>query len=469
MPSTVFDSGIFRDAFGAPAMRAVFCDEAMIARYVEVEVALAAAQASVGVIPKAAAQTIKVLARAEAIDVGKLKAETDLVGYPIVGLVHQLAEQCGEAGRYLHWGATTQDIMDTATVLQVRDALALVDADLAALEKALAALAAKHRDTVMAGRTHLQHALPVTFGYKAAVWLGMIARHRERLAQLSPRVLVGQFAGAAGTLASLGDKGLAVHDALMVELGLGRASTPWHVARDGFAEAVSLLGLVTGTLAKIATDVMLLMQTEVGEAFEPFVQGRGSSSTMPQKRNPISCEFIVAAARIVRQHAGLMLDAMAADHERATGPWQLEWAAIPEAFIAASGALRQARFMLEGLIVDAGRMRRNLDLTGGLIVAEAVMMALAEHTGRQDAHDLVYGACRTALDKGTTLLEELKRRPEVTRHLKGERLAQLTDPINYLGSAPAMVDRALASHDLSSRNSRSEYPGPRSKRRPRNS
>jgi 3-carboxy-cis,cis-muconate cycloisomerase len=164
---------------------------------------------------------------------------------------------------------------------------------------------------------------------------------------------------------------------------------------------------------------------------------------MPQKRNPISCEFIVAAARIVRQHAGLMLDALVADHERATGPWQLEWAAIPEAFIAASGALRQARLMLEGLIVDAGRMRRNLDLTGGLIVAEAVMMALAEHTGRQDAHDLVYGACRAALDKGTTLLEELKLRPEVTRHLKGERLAQLTDPINYLGSAPAMVDRAL--------------------------
>ena len=297
MPSTVFDLGIFRDAFGTPAMRAVFCDEAMIARYVEVEVALAAAEASVGVIPKAAAQAIKRLARAEAIDVGKLKAETDLVGYPIVGLVHQLAKQCGEAGRYLHWGATTQDIMDTATVLQMRDGLALVDADLAALEAALAALAAKHRDTVMAGRTHLQHALPVTFGYKAAVWLGMIARHRERLTQLRPRVLVGQFAGAAGTLASLGDKGLAVHDALMAELGLGRASTPWHVARDGFAEAVSLLGLVTGTLAKIATDVMLLMQTEVGEAFEPFVQGRGSSSTMPQKRNPISCEFIVAAAK----------------------------------------------------------------------------------------------------------------------------------------------------------------------------
>jgi 3-carboxy-cis,cis-muconate cycloisomerase len=218
---------------------------------------------------------------------------------------------------------------------------------------------------------------------------------------------------------------------------------PWHAARDGVAETVAFLGLVTGTLAKIATDVMLLMQTEVGEAFEPFQQGRGSSSTMPQKRNPISCELIVAAAKIVRQHAGLMLDAMAADHERATGPWHLEWAAIPEAFLATGGALKQARFMLEGLIVDPERMRRNLDLTGGLIVAEAVMMALAEHTGRQSAHDEVYSACRAAIDGGTTLRAELERRPEVTRHLDTQRIAALTEPANYLGSASAMIDRLL--------------------------
>jgi 3-carboxy-cis,cis-muconate cycloisomerase len=446
MPASVFDSAIFRDAFGTPAMRAVFADEALVARYVEVEVALATAEARAGVIPKEAAEAIRRGADAAAIDLAKLKAETDVVGYPIVGVVHQLAKQCGEAGRYVHWGATTQDIMDTATVLQVKDALALVEADLAAIEAALAALARKHAQTVMAGRTHLQHALPVTFGYKAAVWLSMIARHRQRLAEIRPRVLVGQFAGAAGTLASLGDKGLAVHDALMDELGLARPSMPWHVARDGFAEAVCFLGLVTGSLAKIATDVMLLMQTEVAEAFEPFVPGRGSSSTMPQKRNPISCEMILAAGKIVRQQAGLMLDAMAADHERATGPWQLEWVAIPEAFLASSGALGQARFMLEGLTVDAGRMRRNLDLTGGLIVAEAVMMALAEHTGRQVAHDVVYGACRAALDGGTTLRAELKRNGEVTRHLDPARIAQLTDPVNYLGSAPAMIERLLGGH-----------------------
>ena len=443
MPSTPFDSAIFRDTFGTPAMRAVLSDEAVVRRYVEVEVALAVAEAAAGVIPAEAAEAIRQGADPEAIDLATLKAETDLVGYPIVGVVHQLAKQVGEAGRYVHWGATTQDIMDTATVLQVREALGLVEADIEAIEAALAALAARHRTTVMAGRTHLQHALPVTFGYKAAVWLAMVRRHRQRLAELRPRVLVGQFAGAAGTLASLGDQGLAVPDALMDELDLGRAAAPWHVARDGFAETVSFLGLVTGSLAKIATDIMLLMQTEVAEAFEPFVAGRGSSSTMPQKRNPISCEFIVAAAKVVRGQVGLMLDAMLADHERATGPWQLEWVALPTAFLAASGALRQSRFMLEGLTVDAGRMRRNLDLTGGLIVAEAVMMALARDVGRGAAHDLVYGACRAALDNGTTLLAELERLPEVTQHLDAKRLAELTDPINYLGSAPAMIDRVL--------------------------
>jgi 3-carboxy-cis,cis-muconate cycloisomerase len=443
MPSTVFDSAIFRDMFGTPAMREIFSDEGAVARYVAVEVALAVAEARIGLIPKDAAETIRQKANAASLDMTKLKAETDLVGYPIVGVVHQLAKQCGEAGRYVHWGATTQDIMDTATVLQVRDALALVDDDLAAIETALAGLADKHRRTVMAGRTHLQHALPVTFGYKAAVWLGMMQRHRQRLAELRPRVLVGQFAGAAGTLASLGDEGLAVHDALMDELGLGKASVPWHVARDGLAETVSFLALVGGSLGKIATDVMLMMQTEVAEAFEPFLQGRGSSSTMPQKRNPISCELIVASSRIVRQSAGLMLDAMLADHERATGPWHLEWVALPEAFLASSGALRQARFMLEGLIVDAGRMRRNLDLTGGLIVAEAVMMALAKHTGRQTAHDVVYGACRAALDTGTTLLVQLERNGEVTKLLDKAQLSALTDPVNYLGSTQAMIDRAL--------------------------
>ncbi len=443
MPSTAFDSSIFRDLFGTPAMRAVFNDQSLVERYVEVEVALAKAEATVGLIPAKAAEEIAARCSAATMDLAKLKAETDVVGYPIVGIVHQMAKQCGEAGGYVHWGATTQDIMDTGTVLQMRDAFALIETDLAAIEAALVHHSRKHRDTVMAGRTHLQHALPITFGYKTAVWLSMIRRHRERLAQLKPRALMVQFSGAAGTLASLGDKGLAVQAALAAELGLRQPDITWHAARDTVAEAACFLGLVTGSLSKIAVDVMLMMQTEVGEVFEPFVQGRGSSSTMPQKRNPISCEMIVALAKSVRNHVSLMLDGMAADHERATGPWHLEWIAVPEMFIASAGALYQARFMLEGLIVEPAAMRRNLDITGGLIVAEAVMMALAPKIGRGAAHDVVYACCRAALDKGTPLLAQLQGKPEVTAHFDAAALAGLVDPANYLGVAPAMVDRMI--------------------------
>ena len=444
MAATVFDSAIFRDTFATPAMREIFSEPATVARYVEVEVALAQVEARLGIIPQDAADSIKRLASAKDIDLAQLRQATNVVGYPIVGLVAQLAKQCGAAGRYLHWGATTQDIMDTAVVLQIKAALAIVERDLAAIDDALAELARTFRGTVMAGRTHLQHALPITFGYKAAVWLSAVLRHRQRLEEIKPRLLVGQFAGAAGTLASLGDKGLAVHDALMGELGLGSAAMPWHVGRDNVAEAVALLALIAGSLAKIATDIMLMMQTEVAEAFEPFEEGRGSSSTMPQKRNPIACELIIAAARIVRQHAGLMLDAMVADHERATGPWHLEWLALPEAFLATGAALAHARAMLEGLIVEPERMRRNLELTGGAIVAEAVMMALAESTGRQEAHHIIAHATRSALANGTPLLAELEREDKVTKHLDASRLRQLTDPANYLGSALAMVDRLLA-------------------------
>ena len=318
--TTVLDSILFRDAFGTPQMRAVFSDFALIARYVEVEVALARAEARCGVIPADAGEEIAARSDVNALDFDLLRRETDVVGYPILPLVHQLVKQCGEAGRYVHWGATTQDIMDTALVLQVREGLRIIDNDIAALRGILADLSRKYRDTPMAGRTHLQHALPVTFGYKTAIWLAMFDRHAERLAQLRPRVLVGQFAGAAGTLASLGDKGLEVQRALMQELGLGVPVSTWHVARDSLAELVNFFGLVTGSLGKIALDVMIMASTEFGEVYEPFVPGRGASSTMPQKRNPISSELMLAACKGVRQHAGLMLDAMVQDFERATGP-----------------------------------------------------------------------------------------------------------------------------------------------------
>ncbi len=442
--STVIDSILFRDAFGTPAMREVFSDRRLIARYIEVEVALARAEARCGVIPAEAAEAIARESRLERIDFDHMRHETDIVGYPILPLVHQLVAMCGEAGRYVHWGATTQDIMDTANVLQVRDALDLVEADIRTLRAILADLAKKHRDTPMAGRTHLQQALPVTFGYKVAIWLAMFDRHQERLSQLRERVLCVQFAGAAGTLASLGDKGLQVQQALAEELGLAVPATTWHVARDGFAEAVNLLALVTGSLGKMALDIMIMASTEFAEVYEPFVKGRGASSTMPQKRNPISSELMLAAAKGVRQHAGLMVDAMIQDFERATGPWHAEWIAIPESFILTAGALHQAKFALGGLIVDTDQMRRNLGLSRGLIVAEAVMMGLAPAMGRQQAHDVVYDACRSVNETGGTLAEALAALPAVTAHFDRQAIDRLTDPANYLGLAPAMVDRAVA-------------------------
>ncbi|MBS0247314.1 MAG: 3-carboxy-cis,cis-muconate cycloisomerase [Proteobacteria bacterium] len=443
--TTVIDSILFRDAFGTAAMREVFSNRALIERYVEVEVALAQAEAKVGVIPAEAAAEIAAKADASRFDVDKLREETDLVGYPILPVVHQLVKQCGEAGRYVHWGATTQDIMDTAVVLQIRAAFDLIGQDIAALRGILADLARKHRDTAMAGRTHLQQALPVTFGYKAAIWLAMFDRHAARLEELKPRVLVGQFAGAAGTLASLGDKGFAVQEALCAELKLGVPVSTWHVARDGLAEAVNFLALVTGTLGKIALDIMIMASTEFAEVYEPFVKGRGASSTMPQKRNPISSELMLAASKAVRQHAGLMLDAMVQDFERATGPWHAEWIAIPESFVLTAGALHQAKFALGGLIVDDKRMAQNLGMSNGLIVAEAVMMQMAPYIGRQQAHDIVYAACRVVNEQGGTLAAVLAADPEVTKHFDKAAIARMTDPANYSGLAPQMVDRVIAS------------------------
>ena len=440
MPSTVLDSDIFKDMFGSAEMRAVFSDDNLLKCYVEAEIALAVAQGRLGVIPKEAADAIANAAPLVAVDRAALKSEAENVGYPILGLVRQLSAKLGEAGRYVHWGATTQDIMDTATILQVRAAPAIVERDMTAVSAALAKLAEKYRDTPMPGRTHLQQALPITFGYKCAVWLSMMDRHAERLRELKPRVLVAQLGGAAGTLASLGGKSLEVRGEYARELKLGDPPITWHVARDAVVETVNFLGLVTGSLGKIGFDIMLMMMTELGEAFEPFASHRGASSTMPQKRNPISSEILVANAKAVRQHAGLMLDAMIQDFERATGPWHVEWMAVPESFILTAGSLAQAKFMLEGLVVDEARMRKNLDLSRGLIVAEAVMMGLAPYLGRQPAHDMVYEACRDALAQGRSLFDVLAADPRISAALTVDRLRSLCDPANYLGSAPAMVD-----------------------------
>jgi 3-carboxy-cis,cis-muconate cycloisomerase len=445
MPSTIIDSTILGNIFSDAKMRAVWSDENRTRKYLDIEAALARVQGELGIIPKEAVPEIVAACALERIDMEKLRAKTEQIGYPVLGVVSQIVANCKDGlGEWCHWGATTQDITDTATVLQIREALALVEDDLRAISGSLASLARKYRDTPVAGRSNLQQATPVTFGYKCAGILAGIERHRERLTQLKPRVLVGEFAGASGTLASLPKGGLETQAGLMKALGLGQPLIAWHTIRDSIAEVGCFLGLVTGSLGKIATDVKLMMQTEVGEVYEPFAPGRGSSSTMPQKRNPISCAYIIGATGVVRQLAAGLMDAMVADHERSTGPWQIEWIALPEAFCLASGALKQARFLLAGLEVDEHKMRANLDITNGLIASEAVMMGLGPYIGREYAHDLVYDICRVAIKENRPLLDLLVENQEIAKHLDRAALAKLCDPANYTGLAGEMVDRVLA-------------------------
>ncbi len=445
LTTSVLDSPVFSGLFSSDPMREVFTDRTRVQCYLEVELALARAQARLGIIPAEAAAEIGLHGNAAEYNLAALGEGTVRAGSPIIPVVDALVQKCRNgAGEWAHWGATTQDIMDTGMVLQIRAALALIEADLAAICAGLAELARVHRDVPMAGRSNLQHAIPITFGYKVAVLLSAFQRHRERLAQLRPRLLVGQFGGAVGTLASLGTRGLEVQTALMAELHLGQPVIAWHVMRDTLAEAGQFLALLTATCAKFAMDVRLMMQTEVGEAFEPALAGRGASSTMPQKRNPVSGNFVHACAALVRSLSATLVEAMVQDHERATGPFQMEWAAVPEIFCLTGGALAHTRSLAEGLTIDPARMRRNLDATGGLVLAEAVMMGLGHTLGRSRAHHLVQGISRRVVAGDGDFLELLAAEPEISAHMDRATLQALLDPANYTGLSGVMVDRVLA-------------------------
>jgi 3-carboxy-cis,cis-muconate cycloisomerase len=439
------DSQIFGTLYGTDEIRALFSDHAHLQFMLDVEAALARAESKLGLIPAHIADLIGHAARVENLRLDYIADSTRRVGYPVVALVKELGRVAGdEAARYIHLGATTQDILDTALILQLQRTFAIARRDLIALARALAARAARFRDTPIAARTHLQHAVPTTFGFKCAVWAAPLVTHLERLEQASPRILVVQFGGAAGTLASLGANGPAVVEALARELELDVPVLPWHTQRDGLAETAALLALICSSLSKFALDTTLMMQTEVGEVSEPHDEGRGGSSTMPQKRNPIASEYILAAARAVNALVPVMFGSMTADHERATGPWQSESLALPQCVALTAGALAHARSIAESMTVDTERMRRNLDLTGGLIMAEAIATALAAPLGRAAAEAAVARACDRAIAASVPLATVLRIDPELRPHLSDADIDRLTDPALYLGSAGAFVDRVVA-------------------------
>jgi 3-carboxy-cis,cis-muconate cycloisomerase len=432
-------------------MRAVCDDAACLQHMLDFEAALARAEAFVGVIPGSAVAPITQACKAETFDILALAEAATRSGNLAIPLVKALtaavAKADADAARYVHWGATSQDVIDTATMLTLRTA---IDALLPDLDRAIAGfagLAKQHRDTAMVARTWLQHALPMPFGLKLAEYAAALHRSRTRLKRLRAESLALQFGGAAGTLAALGDKGLAVAEKLAAELKLPLPEAPWHTHRDRIADAASVFAILTGSCGKIARDVSLMMQTDVAEAFEPSGEGRGGSSTMPHKRNPVAAATALAAASMAPNLAATIFAAQVQDHERSAGPWHAEWPTLPTLQLVTSGALAAIAELAEGLEVDAERMRVNLDATHGLIMAEAVTFALAETIGKSDAHHLVEAAVKKAVAGKQHFCEVLTSDPKVTVHLNADKLEKLFDPMAYQGVSQALIDRLLASLD----------------------
>jgi len=434
--------------FTTGRMHDIFSDRSRLQAMLDFEATLARAEASLGVIPSKAAGAIAAQCRAELFDAEALARATAAAGNLAIPLVKELtarvAQNDKEAAGFVHWGATSQDVIDTGLVLQLRAALDATEAEVGALADSLARLAETHKRTPLAGRTLLQQALPVTFGLKVAGWLSAIERHRARLREIRPRALALQFGGAAGTLAALENRGMDVAAALSKALNLALPELPWHTQRDRVAEVATTFGLLTGTLGKIGRDIALLMQTEVGEVFEPAGADRGGSTTMPHKRNPVGSVVAQAAAQRVPALVSTMLAAMVQEHERAAGGWHAEWETLPEICRLSAGALAHIREIVNGLEIDPARMRANLDASHGLIYAEAITMVLAKHIGRAPAYQVIEKACRRALDEKRPLREVVAQDPQVKPYLPATELDRLFDPSNYFGSAVQLVERVLA-------------------------
>jgi 3-carboxy-cis,cis-muconate cycloisomerase len=433
------------------AMRAVCDDVACLQNMLDFEAALARAEAATGVIPASAVGPIARACKAASFDLAALAEAATRSGNLAIPLVKALtakvAEADADAARYVHWGATSQDVIDTACMLTLR---AAVDALLGDIDRAIAGfarLAKQHRDTPVVARTWLQHALPMPFGLKLAEYAAALHRSCTRLRRLRRDGLALQFGGAAGTLAALGDKGWLVTEKLALELALTLPDAPWHTHRDRIAEAASVFAILAGTCGKIARDVQLMMQTDVAEAFEPSGEGRGGSSTMPHKRNPVAAATAMAAATMAPNLAATIFAAQVQDHERSAGPWHAEWPTLPTLQLVTSGALAAIVDIAEGLEVDAARMRLNLGATHGLIMAEAVTMALAEKIGKSEAHHLVEAASKKAVADRKDLRDVLTKDAKITAHLSADRLTKLFEPMAYQGASQAMIDRLLAALD----------------------
>ena len=445
MASHATESLLYGASFATPEFTAIFSDANRVQKWFDVEAALADAQAGLGMIPEAAAREIRARARVEDVDLAEIGRGISATAHPIVPALRALEENCADgAGEFIHYGATTQDIMDTGMALQIREAWPLVRRDLDACQTALAGLARTHRSTPMAGRTHGQQALPITFGYKCAVWVDELQRQKERMEQAGRRILTGNITGAVGSMASFGPLGRDMQKRALDALGLATPTICWHSSRDRIVELAHILAQISASLAKIARELYILQQVEFGEVAEPHHHGKIGSSTMPHKRNPATLELAIALERLVRAKQVAITDAVHQENERFTAMLRIELAAVPEMFIYTGALLAKMRFVLEGLVVNAGRMRANLDLLGGLLLSERVMLALGESIGKQTAHELVYDIAMEAHEAGTPFREALLGNAQVSAHLDAAEIDSLLDPAGYIGSCEALVDDVLA-------------------------
>jgi 3-carboxy-cis,cis-muconate cycloisomerase len=444
-------SPLLAPMLSSAAMRAICDDAASLQNMLDFEAALARAEAAAGVIPADAAGPITNACRAESFDIAALADAATKAGNLAIPLVKALTSNVAKAdataARYVHWGATSQDVIDTGAMLGLRAAIDALLTDIDRAIKGFAKLAQQHRNTPVVARTWLQHALPMPFGLKLAEYAAALHRSKLRLQRLRNEGLALQFGGAAGTLAALGDNGLQVAEKLAEELKLPLPDAPWHTHRDRIAEVASVFAIIAGTCGKIARDVSLMMQTDVGEAFEPSGEGRGGSSTMPHKRNPVAAASALAAAAMAPNLAATIFAAQVQDHERSAGPWHAEWPTLPTLMLVTSGGLVAIVDIAEGLEVDTERMRANLDATSGLIMAEAVTMALAEKIGKSDAHHLIEAASKKAVADKKHLRDVLTSDAKVTAQIDADRIAKLFEPMAYQGASQALIDRLLASLD----------------------
>ncbi len=446
MPSTVFDSFYFRDRFGTEAMRRIWSDRRTIARWLEVEAALARVEAELGLIPRKAALEIQREARIENLDLRAMKRGFDQTWNPVVPLLGELRKKLSpEARGVLHWGATSKNIFDTGLVLQVRDSYSAIEAGLWKVMERLASLAEEHRATVMAGRTHGQQAVPVTFGFKAAVWLDELLRQQERITESRPRVLVGELGGAVGTLASFGGKGLAVQRRLMARLDLGVAEAPVKTAGDRIAEFVLLLSMLSSSLGKIAQNIYNLQQEGI-EELQESTEDRVGSSAMPHKQNPVASGSIVYLGRLLRANAGPALDYIHAEGEDDHRQGETAWKFVPEVSLLVDAQINLTARLLSSLVVKPENMRRNLERSSGFVCSEALLMRLSAPMGREAAHQLVGELCDTARNQGKSLREVAAASLAVRRQLRAEVIESCLAPERYLGDTQKIVSRVLSSY-----------------------